>query len=115
MPAVTNEGLHKRHYVAYLDCRHEIRYSVGEPSPGDKVFCTRCYDYRIIKHCANRFGASCRHCKYSKSYGGRISAMTFAEKHARKFRLHTVDVYGPEDFHAEVTEQAQLGLVECPF
>lgn len=103
------------HYVAMLDCSHEVRYSVGEPSPGDKVFCAKCYDYRTILHAAGRFGNNCRHCRYSQSYGGVIAALSFAEKHARKYRLHVIDIHGPDGFSREVTTQAQLDLVDCPF
>lgn len=111
MSVIVNE----RAYTAFLDCTHEVRYSRGEPSPGDIVFCTKCYDYKVILHCGERYGANCRHCKYARSYGGPISAMTFAEKHSRKFSLHVIDVYGPNGFHQEVTTQPKFDLVDCPF
>lgn len=101
-------------YLAFLSCLHTIRYSVGEPSPGDTVFCTRCFDYSTILHIDGRYGVNCQHCRYAKSYGGKLSAMTWAEKHSRKYRLHVIDVYG-NDFHTTVTTQPTLDLVDCPF
>lgn len=101
-------------YVFFLSCLHEVRYSAGEPTPGDQVFCVRCYDYAVVLHRAGLYGVNCRHCKYAKSYGGHLSAMTWAEKHSRKYRFHIIDVYG-ESFHVEVMAQPQLDLVECPF
>ena len=105
----------KSQYVAYLGCRHEVRYSAGEPIVGDTVYCVRCADYSVIRHTAGKYGVDCRNCRYAKSYGGQLSAMTWAEKHSRKYRLHVIDVFGPEDFHAEVCTQPILDLVDCPF
>jgi hypothetical protein len=101
-------------YVFFLSCLHTVRYSIGEPTSGDKVFCTRCYDYRMVLHREGLYGVNCRHCRYAKNYGGKLSAMTWAEKHSRKYRMHVIDVYG-EDFHVEVTTQPTLEYVDCPF
>lgn len=102
----------ERGYVAYLDCHHEILFKIGEPTAGDKLWCRRCFDYRVALHVNGNSGINCRDCRFARKITGRVSPHTLATSHALRHLGHAVDIFGP-DGHKVVRFEPQL-LTDIP-
>lgn len=97
MSAVIGNGVHrKNHYVAMLDCLHENTYEIGEPNPDDIVWCGKCYGYQTVMHVAGKFTVRCQNCRFSRQYGGELTARVKADSHAIRCLGHTVTLTLPD-------------------
>lgn len=115
MPAVAGKGLHTTTlYVAFLDCGHEVSFSVGEPTAGDTIWCGKCYMYANVRHLSQKYGVSCNNCRYARNYGGKLTAQTKAAAHAIRFLGHEVEAFGPDGFAETHCHQPQTLQFDIP-
>lgn len=90
--------------IALLKCNHTAYYD-PEPSPGDVVYCRKCFGYSQVKVGAQEWLWKCNACHTSRRFGtDETTARGAARRHQRKYHhvvllkhgYETVAVVGPE-------------------
>lgn len=99
--------------IQTLECGHVIPSPVKR-LPGDDVYCFRHMDATRVLTVGPGYVVKCGGCAYTRSFGaGKLSAHYAADKHARKYPLHTVAVKLGKQTVAIV--RPRTVMVELPF
>lgn len=79
--------------VYRLECDHINQPLTGGQIAGDKAYCGRCHDYRMITEVNAEFRVRCGTCHWGTRCGAaEINARGVADRHSRKFPTHVVRV-----------------------
>jgi hypothetical protein len=78
--------------IVFLNCQHTAEF-VPAPKLGERLYCSRCQEYRVYIKSLIQYSIKCTVCRRNKRYGAdRTTAYRDAIKHVRRNVTHGVRV-----------------------